>query len=157
MKRIAGILSLLLCLATFFVSPSALADVSPVPVTTSSPVSVPVLDENDPIWKLSSPTFTSQGGTVYHGNVINPKLWNLQTGTGLRQFVTHVYFEEPYQNLPTVTVSLTGLNTDKLFNQRIVVKPINITLTGFDLEFTTWAYSQVYSVWSNWTAFGNNA
>jgi len=157
MKRIAGILSLLLCLATFFVSPSALADVSPVPVITSSPVSVPVLDENDPIWKLSSPTFTSQGGTVYHGNVINPKLWNLQTGTGLRQFVTHVYFEEPYQNLPTVTVSLTGLNTDKLFNQRIVVKPINITLTGFDLEFTTWADSQVYSVWSNWTAFGNNA
>lgn len=157
MKKIAGILSLLLCLATFFVSPSALADVSPVPVITSSPVSVPVLDENDPIWKLSSPTFTSQGGTVYHGNVINPKLWNLQTGTGLRQFVTHVYFEEPYQNLPTVTVSLTGLNTDKLFNQRIVVKPINITLTGFDLEFTTWADSQVYSVWSNWTAFGNNA
>jgi hypothetical protein len=49
------------------------------------------------------------------------------------------------------------LNTDKLFNQRIVVKPINITLTGFDLEFTTWADSQVYSVWSNWTAFGNNA
>jgi len=157
MKRIAGILSLLLCLATFFVSPSALADVSPVPVITSSPVSVPVLDENDPIWKLSSPTFTSQGGTVYHGDVINPKLWNLQTGTGSRQFVTHVYFEEPYQNLPTVTVSLTGLNTDKLFNQRIVVKPINITLTGFDLEFTTWADSQVYSVWSNWTAFGNNA
>ncbi|MFN7525476.1 MAG: hypothetical protein ACK5RD_20515, partial [Aphanizomenon sp.] len=116
MKKIAGILSLLLCLAAFFVSPSALADVSPVPVITSSPVSVPVLDENDPIWKLSSPTFTSQGGTVYHGNVINPKLWNLQTGTGLRQFVTHVYFEEPYQNLPTVTVSLTGLNTDKLFN-----------------------------------------
>jgi len=157
MKKIAGILSLLLCLATFFMTPSALADVSPVPVITSSPVSVPVLDENDPIWKLSSPTFTSQGGTVYHGHVINPKLWNLQTGTGLRKFVTHVYFEEPYQNLPTVTVSLTGLNTDKLFNQRIVVKPINITLTGFDLEFTTWADSQVYSVWSNWTAFGNNA
>ena len=71
--------------------------------------------------------------------------------------MTHVYIEEPYQNIPTVTVSLTGLDTNNLANQRIVVKPINITLTGFDLEFSTWADSGVYSVWSNWTAFGNNA
>ncbi len=131
MKKIAWIFSLILCLATFFVSPSARADVAPAPSQTQT---APVIDETGAIWKLSSPTFTSQGGSVYHGAYAEPKIWTLLNGSGERKFITHVYFEEPYQTPPTVIVSLTGMDVGNAFNQRIIVRPINITETGFDLE-----------------------
>ncbi|HBE16223.1 MAG TPA: hypothetical protein DEG17_16565 [Cyanobacteria bacterium UBA11149] len=151
MKKIAWIFSLILCLATFWVSPSAQADVTPA--QTSAAVAI---DETGEIWKLSSPTFTSQGGSVYHGAYAEPKIWNLLNGSGERKFITHVYFEEPYQKPPTVIVSLTGMDVSNVSNLRIMVSPINITETGFDLELQTWADSQIVSLWSNWTAFGNN-
>ena len=151
MKKIAWIFSLILCLATFLIAPSAQADVAP-----ATTIATPVIDETGAIWKLSSPTFTSQGGSVYHGSNAEPKIWTLLNGSGERKFISHVYFEEPYQTLPTVIVSLTGMEVGNAFNQRIIVRPINITETGFDLELQTWADSQIVSLWSNWTAFGNN-
>lgn len=161
MKKITWIFCLILCIATFFVSPSAQADEGEIkiaPPTTGLP-SFTVEDEGE-IWKHGSPSvlglpgFTVQGGVVYHSADEDPKTWTLVNGTGERKFTSHIYFRDPYQEPPTVTVSLTGMDVGKGANHRLTVKPINITRLGFDLEYKTWWDSQVYALWSSWAAFG---
>ncbi|WP_407895802.1 H-type lectin domain-containing protein [Scytonema sp. NUACC26] len=39
-------------------------------------------------------------------------------------------------------------------NHRLTVKPVNVTPTGFDLEYKTWGDSRIHSLWANWVAFG---
>ncbi|MDE5083557.1 MAG: H-type lectin domain-containing protein, partial [Trichodesmium sp. St18_bin1] len=75
-------------------------------------------------------------------------------GSGKRQFVSHVDFDEWYQKKPTVIVSLAGF--DSTGRKAISVKAININERGFDLVLTTLGQSQVSSLWVNWVAFGNN-
>lgn len=163
MKKIVWILSLILCLATFVVSPSAQADepktqVQVSPSTTAVP-SFTVEDEGE-IWKHASPAvvnvpgFTVQGGTVYHSAYADTTNWTLLNGTGERKFITRIYFRDPYQKPPTVTAFLTGLDVGNDTNHRLTVKPVNVTRTGFDLEYKTWGDSHISSTRSTWTAFG---
>lgn len=156
------LLSLILCVTTFLVSQSALADSAPLTIKNQSiyiaQAVEPQVYEHGEIWKQSSPTFTAQGSAVpvYHGNLNeeDKAIWTLENGSGKRQFVSHVDFDEWYQKKPTVIVSLAGF--DSTGRKAISVKAININERGFDLVLTTLGQSQVSSLWVNWVAFGNN-
>jgi hypothetical protein len=133
MKKIVWLLSLILCLATFFISPSAQADQT---------------------WDMYSTYLKFEGGDVYNGYNIDTAKWNLNDGTGERKFIAHVSFKDPYTVPPDVIVSLTGLDVANYANERLTVTPINVTPKGFDVEYKTWADTRVYSLWANWVAFG---
>jgi H-type lectin domain len=135
MKKILCFLSLILCLTTFFISPSAQAQTSELNLQNVK-------------------EFKVQGGALVNGYSTNPEKWNLLTGTGNREFTSHVDFKEAYAEKPVVVLAISGLDVLNAANNRITATPTNVTPTGFDINYQTWADSQIWSVFLNWTAFG---
>jgi len=135
MKKILCFLSLILCLTTFFISPSAQAQTSELNLQNVK-------------------EFKVQGGALVNGYSTNPEKWNLLTGTGNREFTSHVDFKEAYAEKPVVVLAISGLDVLNAANNRITATPTNVTPTGFDINYQTWADSQISSVFLNWTAFG---
>ena len=133
MKKIALLLSLILCFTTFLICPSALAAGE---------------------WEMISPYLRFQGGNVYYGSYENGAQWGLNVGSGERKFTPHIDFKDPYVIPPNVVVSLTGIDGDKNSNTRLTVTPVNVTEKGFDIEYKTWSSTLITSVWASWTAFG---
>ena len=133
MKKILCFLSLILCLTTFFISPSAQA----------SELNLQNVKE-----------FKVQGGALVNGYSANSKKWNLLTGTGEREFTSHVDFKEAYAQKPVVVLAISGLDVLNAANNRITATATNVTPRGFDINYKTWANSQIWSVFLNWTAFG---
>jgi hypothetical protein len=81
----------------------------------------------------------------------------MTTGTGLRHVVTQVNFEKAFQTIPKVIVGnnfldAQGINSDSI---RYSAEVSNITLTGFDLKFTTWEGTKVHGLVMNWLAYTN--
>ena len=164
MKKIVWLLSLILCVATFFVCSPAQAESAPITIKNQPiyiaqaiPTETKVeVEEEGEIWKVDSSDFIAQGGSVYHGYAGEYKdLWTLLEGKGRRKFVSHVYFDESYINPPTVIVSLAGFDVGQARNKRLKVKAKNITTEGFDIVLKTWGKSKIYSLWANWSAFGS--
>jgi hypothetical protein len=81
--------------------------------------------------------------------------WNLHQGTGSRGYTTHITFSQAFDSVPVVLVSLSSIDasTSGQINTRISVSAGNITQTGFDLNFTTWADSIVYGANATWMAY----
>ena len=135
MKKIVLLLSLILCLTTFCLVPSAQAD-EPFVVKNVSEFKVP-------------------GGEITSANYsVNPNTWTLLSGSGERKFTTHVDFKEAYKKTPIVALSLSGMDALNTANTRMSVTPTNVTEKGFDVEYKTWGNSQIWAVFVNWTAFG---
>jgi hypothetical protein len=122
-------------LTTFFISPSAQAQTSELNLQNVK-------------------EFKVQGGALVNGYSTNPEKWNLLTGTGNREFTSHVDFKEAYAEKPVVVLAISGLDVLNAANNRITATPTNVTPTGFDINYQTWADSQISSVFLNWTAFG---
>lgn len=135
MKKILCFLSLILCLTTFFISPSAQAQTSELNLQNVK-------------------EFKVQGGALVNGYSANPEKWNLLTGTGNREFTSHVDFKEAYAQKPVVVLAISGLDVLNAANNRITATATNVTPRGFDINYKTWADSQIWSVFLNWTAFG---
>lgn len=135
MKKILCFLSLILCLTTFFISPSAQAQTSELNLQNVK-------------------EFKVQGGALVNGYSANSKKWNLLTGTGEREFTSHVDFKEAYAQKPVVVLAISGLDVLNAANNRITATATNVTPRGFDINYKTWANSQIWSVFLNWTAFG---
>ncbi|HCQ22675.1 MAG: H-type lectin domain-containing protein [Aphanizomenon sp.] len=135
MKKILCFLSLILCLTTFFISPSAQAQTSELNLQNVK-------------------EFKVQGGALVNGYSANPEKWNLLTGTGKREFTSHVDFKEAYAQKPVVVLAISGLDVLNAANNRITATATNVTPRGFDINYKTWANSQIWSVFLNWTAFG---
>lgn len=135
MKKILCFLSLILCLTTFFISPSAQAQTSELNLQNVK-------------------EFKVQGGALVNGYSANPEKWNLLTGTGKREFTSHVDFKEAYAQKPVVVLAISGLDVLNAANNRITATATNVTPRGFDINYKTWANSQISSVFLNWTAFG---
>ncbi len=134
MKKIAWLLSVILCATTFLICPSALAAGT---------------------WEIISPYLRFQGGDVSYSASQNPAQWNLNSSfVGERKFTPHIEFKDPYVIPPNVVVSLTGIDGDNTSNSRLTVTPVNVTEKGFDIEYKTWYDTRITSVWSSWTAFG---
>lgn len=139
MKKIVWFLSLILCLATFAIAPSAQAADQALIVKNVS-------------------EFKVQGGELTNASYsVTPDTWTLLSGTGERKFTTHVDFKEPYKQPPVVVLSISGMDVLNSANNRLVVAPKNVTANGFDVEYKTWGDSQIWSVFLNWTAFGGKS
>jgi hypothetical protein len=89
-----------------------------------------------------------QTGTDIHGPT-----W---AGVGERVNKKQINFEKPFENIPEVVVSLSGLDSQNNVNTRINVNALNITNNGFVLEYKTWADSQITQIRANWIAIDKN-
>jgi hypothetical protein len=102
-------------------------------------------------WKiLSENVFV---GTLTEG-------WNLTEASptdqeGWRTFDFGVVFSTPFDQVPVVTLALTGFDLDQQQSSRIHLYPAGITPAGFQAQVSTWRDTRVYSVSFTWLAIGS--
>ncbi len=76
------------------------------------------------------------------------------TGSGPRE-VRHVQtFSEPFQSPPVVTVGISMWDIDRKTNSRVDISADNITATGFEIVFRTWADTRIARIRADWMAIG---
>ncbi|MCG3269205.1 H-type lectin domain-containing protein [Yoonia sp. I 8.24] len=95
---------------------------------------------------------------IDHGDVVlfsdfedDGAMWR---GNGPRQSREYVKFETQYLTPPHVQVSMSMWDISNSTNTRADVQAENITETGFEIVFRTWADTQVARVRIAWTSFG---
>ncbi|MGC5660439.1 H-type lectin domain-containing protein [Micromonospora sp. WMMD723] len=76
-------------------------------------------------------------------------------GSGTRTTTRHVEFSEHFTTTPTVTASLGSLDVSNGHDLRVTVTATEISEHGFNLNFMTWADSQIYKITACWTAMGS--
>jgi len=79
--------------------------------------------------------------------------WHLGTGTGKRQWIETIKFEEPFVKPPAIFVSFSLLDLVVESDYRLKVKAKEITTTQFQLVVTTKKDTQVWSVAVSWFAY----
>lgn len=75
-------------------------------------------------------------------------------GEGPRQSRAPIEFAQPYLRVPHVHVSLSMLDISNSSNTRMDVQAENITCTGFEIVFRTWADTQVARARVAWMSVG---
>ena len=94
----------------------------------------------------------AQGSRVLFSDYIDGgPMW---TGTGPREHRFSVEFAEAYAAIPNVMVSIAMWDSDTKTNQRMDISAENVSESGFDLVYRTWADSRVARVRANWMAIG---
>jgi H-type lectin domain len=76
------------------------------------------------------------------------------TGTGARDSRHAVTFDEPFEAVPSVHVSMSMWDIDNKTNSRADLVAENITAKGFDLVFRTWGDTRVARIRADWLAIG---
>jgi hypothetical protein len=92
-------------------------------------------------------------GSFGDNSQTNPA-WPLDKGSGDRHFDQHIDFARAFRTPPDVQVALTSIDIGNAANARLIVTAENVSATGFDIRFATWADTKVYAVIVNWTAYG---
>jgi hypothetical protein len=64
----------------------------------------------------------------------------------------HVHFPHPFIKIPTVSVSLAGLDVEKDFNLRVLSSAVDVTTSAFNIQYKTWSNTKVYRVVFSWIA-----
>jgi H-type lectin domain len=75
-------------------------------------------------------------------------------GSGEREIRQSVTFSETFSDAPTVMVGISLWDADQKTNLRADISAENITATGFDIVFRTWADSRLARVRADWIALG---
>lgn len=75
-------------------------------------------------------------------------------GEGDREKRAEVVFSEPFHREPVVFVTLEMLDLHNETNYRTSIVSENVSATGFDLVFRTWADTRVARVIASWIAIG---
>jgi H-type lectin domain len=75
--------------------------------------------------------------------------------SGEREHREAITFSKTFSSPPEVMVAISGLDIDEAKNSRVRVYAQNITEEGFDLVFTTWDDTTLYTVRATWLAFGD--
>ncbi len=76
------------------------------------------------------------------------------TGSGPRESRQAVVFPEPFKAAPSVMVGISMWDADQKTNLRADISAENVTATGFDIVFKTWADSRIARIRADWTAIG---
>jgi hypothetical protein len=71
-----------------------------------------------------------------------------------RFFNLPIQFAEPFSSPPIVHLGLTGFDIDQRDSERLSLRAVEITNTGFIAEISTWRDTRVYSVEFSWLALG---
>ncbi|WP_289149609.1 H-type lectin domain-containing protein [uncultured Salipiger sp.] len=96
-----------------------------------------------------------QGNTELFSDFANGgEMW---TGSGTRERRKAVRFSEAFRGPPSVQVSLSLWDMDQSANIRADIFAENITESGFELVFRTWADTRVARVRMSWLAIGEVA
>lgn len=97
-----------------------------------------------------------ENGTHSAGYLVTPG-WQLHTpAAGAdRQWRETITFSKPFNEPPKVTAAFSMLDADKNENLRVRLEVDNITDTSFELVYSTWGGTTVYSVTASWFAFGD--
>jgi hypothetical protein len=93
--------------------------------------------------------------TLEAGYLVTPG-WTLdKPSSGDREHREVVTFSKTFNSPPEVMVAISGLDIDEAKNSRVRVYAQNITEEGFDLVFSTWDDTTLYTVRATWLAFGD--
>lgn len=76
------------------------------------------------------------------------------TGSGPREIRKSVEFEEPFAEIPAVSIGMSMWDFDKGTNQRADISAELITCEGFSIVFRTWGDTRVARIRAEWTAMG---
>lgn len=76
------------------------------------------------------------------------------TGQGPREVRQQQAFSETFLEPPVVTVGIAMWDMDHKANSRVDIMAENITTTGFEIVFRTWADTRVARVRADWMALG---
>lgn len=76
------------------------------------------------------------------------------TGAGERERLHTIRFTEAFRNVPVVHCALSMWDIDSGCNARVEVSAENITETGFEVVFRTWADTRVARARVRWMAIG---
>jgi len=91
---------------------------------------------------------------IYHCTASICPDWNLNIGSGPRDYSIWINFPEVYDSVPAVVVNISKFDLVEGSNYRLSINPKNITTQGFDLTFSTWSDSLVYGASATWIAYG---
>jgi hypothetical protein len=81
--------------------------------------------------------------------------WSLEDPVvGQRVVIRPVHFPQPTKTHPAVIMGITHLDAGTEKNLSVRVEAVDITITGFNAKFTTWADSVTYGVIASWIAVG---
>jgi hypothetical protein len=75
--------------------------------------------------------------------------WTLLEGTGDREYRRQVAFKRAFNAPPEVMIGLSMLDVNPGTNDRVRVRVKNITATTFDVVFSTWSDTAIYSLGAN--------
>ena len=76
------------------------------------------------------------------------------TGSGPREVRHQITFSEAFQGIPAVTVGISMWDMDHRTNSRVDLVAENITPTGFEMVFRTWADTRIARIRADWMAIG---
>jgi hypothetical protein len=93
-----------------------------------------------------------QGSRMLFSDFVNGgAMW---TGEGDRECRHVITFREGFAEPPLVHLSLTMWDMDHKTNSRADLVAENISATGFDIVFRTWADTRIARVRADWMAIG---
>lgn len=64
----------------------------------------------------------------------------------------HVHFPQRFDKKPSVSVSLAGIDVDVGYNVRVFSSAVSVTASSFDIHYSTWGDTKVYSIKFSWIA-----
>lgn len=76
------------------------------------------------------------------------------TGEGPRELRREIAFDQPFEDAPSVMVSLSMWDIDHQHNPRMDISAASITAEGFEIVFRTWGDTRVARVRADWLAIG---
>lgn len=76
-------------------------------------------------------------------------------GSGPREVRLDQKFTERFSTPPTVTIGISMWDLDHSTNARVDITAENITPTGFEIVFRTWADTRIARVRADWMAIGH--
>ena len=113
-----------------------------------------IKEENKELKKHSHKAIKIQSGEYYADFFDLDEYHYMYEGTDYRSYKYYITFNEKYENVPNVMVSISQLDTDSETNLRIDVSAENIDTSGFYCTIMTWHNTKIYRVKVSWISFG---
>ncbi len=79
------------------------------------------------------------------------------TEDGDRAVRVEIVFDDAFKEPPSITLGLTGIDSSHDQNLRFALNAIDVTATGFTIEFTTWGDTHIARASVFWQAIGRPA
>jgi hypothetical protein len=79
--------------------------------------------------------------------------WMLNTGTGERSYRSpDIAFQPPFSAPPKIALALSGIDSDRATNLRVVLEPYDVEAEEFNIVVRTWDDTVLHSVQVTWIA-----